>query len=70
MDTESLCVKAGQVAWQIRVDVHVLDDDGCFILLFYTETELEFFIMQDNIEVKGRVFRADDFPCQPICQLI
>ncbi|KAI9883951.1 MAG: hypothetical protein M1823_004261 [Watsoniomyces obsoletus] len=28
LDTESLCILAGQLCWSIRVDVHVLDYDG------------------------------------------
>lgn len=28
VDTESLCILPGQRVWSIRVDVHVLDDDG------------------------------------------
>jgi exosome complex component RRP45 len=29
VDTESLCILPGQRVWSVRVDVHVLDDDGC-----------------------------------------
>lgn len=28
VDTESLCILPGQRVWSVRVDVHVLDDDG------------------------------------------
>jgi len=28
VDMESLCVRAGERVWAVRVDVHVLDDDG------------------------------------------
>ena len=28
VDAEALCIKAGEKVWQIRVDVHVLDNDG------------------------------------------
>lgn len=29
VDCESLCILPGQKIWSVRVDVHVLDDDGC-----------------------------------------
>ena len=28
VDTESLCVLAGKLAWAIRVDLHILDNGG------------------------------------------
>jgi exosome complex component RRP45 len=28
VDMESLCVRSGDRVWAVRVDVHVLDDDG------------------------------------------
>ena len=31
IDTESLCVVAGEKVWQIRVDLHLLNHDGNII---------------------------------------
>ena len=31
VDTESLCVSAGEQVWSIRVDMHALNDDGNLI---------------------------------------
>jgi exosome complex component RRP45 len=31
IDTEGLCIVAGEKVWQIRVDLHFLDHDGNFV---------------------------------------
>lgn len=31
IDTEALCIVAGEKVWSIRLDLHILDDDGNLI---------------------------------------